>query len=161
MPNGGSLPVVCVCVAQVNPSFFCFRPRFLPTPCTLVTNHPTQPFTHPPEKLRANKCTKEKRADSTLGTSQAVPNPSTIRALCHLTSEVGRDPVYLTRYGRQQMKRISALFQRSSPAGKPWERTSFSCSVLLWWLSGLSRGRFQVGIRQLPKTPLQWVEVEA
>ena len=44
-----------------------------------------------------------KKADSTLGTSQAVPHPSTIRALCHLTSEVGRDPVYLTRYGRQRI----------------------------------------------------------
>ena len=152
---------LCVCVAQVNPSLFCFHPLFLPTPCTPVPNHPTQPFTHPPDKLRVNKYTKQKRADSTLGTSQAVPHPSTIRALCHLTSEVGRDPVYLTQYGRQQMNRISALFQRSSPASKPWERTSFSCSVLPWWPSGLSRGRFQVGIRQLPKTPLKWVEVEA
>ena len=53
-----------------------------------------------------NLCKKSKKADSTLGTSQAVPHPSTIRALCHLTSEVGRDPVYLTRYGRQRNLRI-------------------------------------------------------
>ena len=42
------------------------------------------------------------KADSTLRTSQAVPHPSTIRALCHLTSEVERDPVHLTWYGRQR-----------------------------------------------------------
>ena len=41
-------------------------------------------------------------ADSTLRTSQAVPHPSTIRALSCLTSEVRRDPVHSTRYGRQR-----------------------------------------------------------
>ena len=43
------------------------------------------------------------KADSTLRTSQAVPHPSTNRALCRLSSEVGRDPVHSTRYGRQRM----------------------------------------------------------
>ena len=43
-----------------------------------------------------------KKADSTLRTSQAVPHPSTIRALSCLTSEVRRDPVHSTRYGRQR-----------------------------------------------------------
>ena len=42
------------------------------------------------------------KADSTLRSSQAVPHPSTNRALCRLTSEVERDPVYSTRYGRQR-----------------------------------------------------------
>ena len=42
------------------------------------------------------------KADSTLRSSRAVPHPSTGRALCHLTSEVGRDPVHSTRYGRQR-----------------------------------------------------------
>ena len=42
------------------------------------------------------------KADSTLRTSRAVPHPSTIRALCRLTSEVERDPVHSTRYGRQR-----------------------------------------------------------
>ena len=41
------------------------------------------------------------KADSTLGSSRAVPHPSTNRALRRLTSEVRRDPVYSTRYGRQ------------------------------------------------------------
>ena len=42
------------------------------------------------------------KADSTLRSSQAVPHPSTNRALRRLTSEVGRDPVCSTRYGRQR-----------------------------------------------------------
>ncbi len=44
------------------------------------------------------------KADSTLGCSQAVPHPSTNRALCRLTSEVRRDPVHSTRYGRRRTK---------------------------------------------------------
>ena len=43
------------------------------------------------------------KADSTLRSSRAVPHPSTNRALRRLTSEVRRDPVYSTRYGRQRM----------------------------------------------------------
>ena len=46
---------------------------------------------------------KGKKADSTLRSSQAVPHPSTSRALRRLTSEVERDPVYSTRYGRQRL----------------------------------------------------------
>ena len=42
------------------------------------------------------------KADSTLRSSQAVPHPSTNRALRRLTSEVERDPVHSTRYGRQR-----------------------------------------------------------
>ena len=45
---------------------------------------------------------KKKKADSTLRSSQAVPHPNTNRALCRLTSEVGRDPVHSTRYGHQR-----------------------------------------------------------
>ena len=45
-----------------------------------------------------------KKADSTLRSSQAVPHPSTNRALCRLTSEVRRDPVHSTRYGRQRKR---------------------------------------------------------
>ena len=39
------------------------------------------------------------KAHSTLRYSQAVPDPSTNRALNRLTSEVKRDPVHSTRYG--------------------------------------------------------------
>ena len=46
--------------------------------------------------------TRESKAGSTLRFSRAVPHPSTNRALRRLTSEVGRDPVHSTRYGRQQ-----------------------------------------------------------
>ena len=42
------------------------------------------------------------KADSTQRSSQAVPHPSTNRALRRLTSEVRRDPVHSTRYGRQR-----------------------------------------------------------
>ena len=45
---------------------------------------------------------RKRKADSTLRSSQAVPHPSTNRALCRLTSEVERDPVHSTRYGRQR-----------------------------------------------------------
>ena len=45
---------------------------------------------------------KKEKAGSTPGCSQWVPHTSTNRALCHLTSEVERDPVHLTRYGRQR-----------------------------------------------------------
>ena len=40
------------------------------------------------------------KASSTRMASQAVPHPSTDRALRRLTSEFGRDPVYSSRYGR-------------------------------------------------------------
>jgi hypothetical protein len=42
------------------------------------------------------------KADSTQRSSQAVPHPSTNRALRCLTSEVERDPVHSTRYGRRR-----------------------------------------------------------
>ena len=43
-----------------------------------------------------------RKADSTLRSSQAVPHPSTNWALRCLTSEVERDPVHSTRYGRRR-----------------------------------------------------------
>ena len=55
----------------------------------------------------------DQKADSTLRCSQAVPHPSTNRALRRLTSEVGRDPVHSTRYGRRQ-KLLIYLDQRLS-----------------------------------------------
>ena len=47
-------------------------------------------------------CGPSGKAGSTLRSSRAVPHPSTNRALRRLTSEVGRDPVHSTRYGRQR-----------------------------------------------------------
>ena len=49
-----------------------------------------------------------RKADSTLRSSRAVPHPNTNRALRRLTSEVRRDPVHSTRYGRQ--RNYSKLF---------------------------------------------------
>ena len=56
------------------------------------------------------------KADSTLRCSQAVPHPSTNRALGSLTSEVGRDPVYSTRYGRQRIR----SFRKSECTSFEW-----------------------------------------
>ena len=65
--------------------------------------------TQPPENTTTSIANSPKglnkataKADSTLRCSQAVPHPSTNRALCRLTSEVKRDPVHSTRYGRQR-----------------------------------------------------------
>ena len=48
------------------------------------------------------------KADSTLRSSQAVPHPSTNRALRRLTSEVRRDPVYSTWCGRRRGHKSSS-----------------------------------------------------
>ena len=56
------------------------------------------------------------KAGSTQRCSQAVPHPGTSRALHRLTSEVRRDLVHSTRYGRQQ-KHLRAVF--ISPAKPP------------------------------------------
>ena len=55
-------------------------------------------------RVEAARC--GRKAGSTQGCSQAVPHPSTNRALCRLTSEVRRDPVHSTRYGRQRKVRL-------------------------------------------------------
>ena len=60
--------------------------------------------------------TSGKKADCTRRSSQAVPHPSTNRALCRLTSEVRRDPVHSTRYGRQ--RGVYARSVRMTPIGK-------------------------------------------
>lgn len=65
-----------------------------------------QPGQHDPnqkqEGRRPRNGESEGKADSTPRASRAVPHPSTDRALRRLTSEVERDPVYSTRYGRQR-----------------------------------------------------------
>ena len=53
------------------------------------------------------------KADSTLRSSQAVPHPSTDRALRCLTSEVKRDPVHSTRYGRRRLEGRSSKLKTS------------------------------------------------
>jgi hypothetical protein len=70
------------------------------------------------------------KADSTLRSSQAVPHPSTNRALRRLTSEVGRDPVYSTRYGRQRElcgpacgRQFAKQHQRRQTAPAPFRQT--------------------------------------
>ena len=63
---------------------------------------------------------RSEKAGSTSGCSQAVPHPSTNQALCRLTSEVRRDPVYSTRYGRQRNSlSASVSFALRSPRSSP------------------------------------------
>ena len=54
------------------------------------------------------------KAGSTPECSQAVPHPSTNWALCRLTSEVERDPVHSTRYGRQRYASRNHGLQQTS-----------------------------------------------
>ena len=58
------------------------------------------------------------KADSTLRSSRAVPHPSTNRALRRLTSEVGRDPVHSTRYGRQRNYYRPYVILQALPSGR-------------------------------------------
>ena len=62
--------------------------------------------------------TSDAKADSTLRSSRAVPHPSTNRALRRLTSEVGRDPVYSTRYGRQRIHWVENVTKKLQ-VGRP------------------------------------------
>ena len=63
--------------------------------------HGTRQKSHQ-QKRKHQKISKNKmqKAYGTRRTSQAVPHPSTIRALRCLTSEFGWDRVYSTQYGR-------------------------------------------------------------
>ena len=75
------------------------------------------------------ECESEK-AGSTPGCSQAVPHPSTNRALRCLTSEVGRDPVDSTRYGRQRTSiRASKLLNRPSNIFANLDKRIFPCAA--------------------------------
>ena len=76
------------------------------------------------------------KAGSTPGCSQAVPHPSTNRALCRLTSEVERDPVHSTRYGRQRElyranMRPTPRTQTTKPRPPPNDHTVISTVAIL------------------------------
>ena len=71
------------------------------------------------------------KAGSTLRSSQAVPHPSTNRALRRLTSEFGRDPVHSTRYGRQRVLVHTARGLRTHKTN-----ASVSSNRDLWRLAG-------------------------
>ena len=80
--------------------------------------------------------------------SQAVSHPSTNRALCCLTSVIGREPVYSAWYGRRQRTSLLNLFKskqwrhrlnlfffsssgNAPPTSMEWG-SSFRCSWLLF-----------------------------
>jgi hypothetical protein len=70
--------------------------------------------------------TKVLKAHSTRRASRAVPHPSTDRALCRLTSEVRRDPVHSTRYGRERtttLTRHNLTKHHHVAMKKLWHRT--------------------------------------
>ena len=72
------------------------------------------------------------KADSTLRSSQAVPHPSTSRALCCLTSEVERDPVHSTRYGRRRQEWRQLAQNAKQHSGHKAERSqSYKCYLRL------------------------------
>ena len=71
-----------------------------------------------------SKSKKWKEADSTLRSSQAVPHPSTNRALCCLTSEVERDPVHSTRYGRRRRAGFVDASKKTLPGLEPATKSS-------------------------------------
>ena len=62
------------------------------------------------DRQRKGKC---KYAGSTLRSSRAVPHPSINQALRRFTSEVGRDPVHSTRYGRPPAMKLSRMIVKS------------------------------------------------
>ena len=68
-----------------------------------------------------------RKADSTLRSSQAVPHPSTDQALRCLTSEVKRDPVHSTRYGRRRQHTSSTCSNRLRPRRH--------CTLLAPWVT--------------------------
>ena len=69
------------------------------------------------------------KADSTLRSSQAVPHPSTDRALRRLTSEVERDPVHSTWYGCQRGKTHSTNNSLCGGAGLLGRGRSWGCAI--------------------------------
>ena len=69
------------------------------------------------------------KAGSTLRSSRAVPHPSTNRALRRLTSEVGRDPVRSTRYGRQRLLLCWHSVAAPAPAPPAAPRPIHACAV--------------------------------
>ena len=67
---------------------------------------------------------KNEKADSTRRSSQAVPHPSTNRALCRLTSEVRRDPVHSTRYGRRRSQQLACQSFTSAQGCKVFQESA-------------------------------------
>ena len=87
---------------------WCLEGKFKPTPSEILpreSGHCNKQITQiklPQPAVLSVATASSDKADSTWRCSQAVPHPSTNQALGSLTSEVRRDPVYSTRYGRQR-----------------------------------------------------------
>ena len=85
--------------------------------CKGVSHHVVEGIAARWAQLAGSREKKAKaKAGSTQRSSRAVPHPSTNRALRRLTSEVGRDPVHSTRYGRQRMLYVASHSSLESPS---------------------------------------------
>ena len=81
------------------------------------------------------------KAFGTLRTFRAVPRPSTNRTICRLTSEVERDPVHSTRYGRQRTPCWDSALLRRLPTLKPLSGISRSCGIGAGAIRGVRCGK--------------------
>ena len=126
-PSPSASPSACTTLPSACTDAFVTAPHLSFSCCwavsavTLLLLRPTLFLNlHWPTKHRA-------KADSTLRSSRAVPHPSTNRALSRLTSEVRRDPVYSTRYGRQRIHSICRITDVSRPKMWPLGKQSRQC----------------------------------
>ena len=76
---------------------------------------------------------REEKADSTRRSSRAVPHPSTNRALRRLTSEVRRDPVHSTRYGRRRSHMPGFGKLQATPSERDSSRGGKPCLSSRTW----------------------------
>ena len=111
---------------ELNPHLlleFCFRTNQTQTDGGALTIRPHRLYTRFPGSVAiAVRTGVVGKAGSTLRSSRAVPHPSTNRALRRLTSEVGRDPVHSTRYGRQRSRTM--LSMQRAVLGGPFDRVA-------------------------------------
>ena len=98
-----------------------------PCSCAMLQSHP--PRRQSPTTAAAAARSPRRRsqkADSTRRSSQAVPHPNTNRALRRLTSEVRKNPVHSTRYGRQRR-----MAHKANVRGTPRIQTSAGGGIFL------------------------------
>ena len=98
---------------------------------------------------RESRPSNKQKASSILRASQAVPHPSTNRALRRLTSEVRRDPVHSTRYGRQRVPTPPSRSLKPPPTATTTEGARWAGAVVGLVLRAAMRT--QIGISNLPK----------
>ncbi len=110
--------------------------------------------------LRKAAKDKTAKADGTLRTSRAVPQPSTNRALCRLTSKVERAPVHSTRYGRQltffahQAYPEHVAFTLANCSGQVQHTRSLNLNVITVKVEALQQYSVSEWLRRWTRHPL-------